>query len=45
MGLLLIIVLIIGFAGLIGNQYSGLRKMDEIKKSLDEIKSLQRGRD
>jgi len=33
----LIIVVIIGFAGMIGNQYSGLRRMESIQKSLDDI--------
>jgi hypothetical protein len=35
--LLLVIIVIIGFAGMIGNQYSGLKRMDELKRSLDEI--------
>jgi hypothetical protein len=35
--LYLIIVLIIGLAGIIGNQYSGLRRMEQSQKSLDEI--------
>lgn len=38
MTLLVIIVLIIGLAGIIGNQYSGLRRMEEIQKSLDDMK-------
>ncbi|WP_186438453.1 hypothetical protein [Cohnella terricola] len=35
--LFLIIVIIIGFAGMIGNQYSGLRRMESIQRSLDDI--------
>jgi hypothetical protein len=35
--LFLIIVLIIGFAGVIGNQYSGLQRMGSIQRSLDDI--------
>ncbi|MBE9918252.1 hypothetical protein G8C92_30090 [Paenibacillus donghaensis] len=38
MTLLVIIVLIIGLAGIIGNQYSGLRRMEAIQKSLDDMK-------
>ena len=37
MTLLLVIILIIGLAGIIGNQYSGLRRMEEMQKSLDDI--------
>lgn len=36
--LLLIIVLVIGLAGIIGNQYSMIRQMEDIKKALREIK-------
>lgn len=37
MTLLLIIVLGIGLAGIIGNQYSGLKRMDDLQKSLDDM--------
>ncbi len=37
MTLLFMIVLVIGIAGIIGNQYSGLRRMDNIQKSLDDL--------
>jgi len=44
---LLVVVLIIAFAGVIGNQYSGLRRMEEMQKSLDQInqtlKELKKG--
>ncbi|WP_438446077.1 hypothetical protein [Gorillibacterium sp. sgz5001074] len=35
--LLLIVILVIGFAGIIGNQYSGLRRMEELQRSLDQL--------
>ncbi|RUS45577.1 hypothetical protein [Cohnella sp. AR92] len=35
--LFIVIVIIIGYAGLIGNQYSSLKRMDGLQKSLDEI--------
>jgi hypothetical protein len=35
--ILLIFILAIGLAGLIGNQYSGLRKMDHLQRSLDDL--------
>lgn len=37
MTLLLIIILVIGFAGIIANHYSGLSKMDEHQRSLDDL--------
>lgn len=39
MTLLLIVILVIGLAGIIGNQYSGLRKMDDLQRSLNDLKS------
>jgi hypothetical protein len=46
MTLLIVIVIIIGLAGIIGNQYSGLQRMNQLQKSLDEIKqSLQDRKD
>ncbi|MEF3353865.1 hypothetical protein PV403_11800 [Paenibacillus sp. GYB006] len=33
----LIVVIVIGFAGVIGNQKSVLRRMESIQRSLDEI--------
>ncbi|MBD3921631.1 hypothetical protein H8B09_22875 [Paenibacillus sp. PR3] len=33
----LTIVVIIGLAGIIGNQYSGLRRMEQLQHSLDQI--------
>lgn len=38
MELLIIVVLIIGIAGLIGNQYLMLKKMEAIEKTLREIR-------
>ncbi len=38
MVLLIIIVLVIGLAGIIGNQYSMLRKMERIEETLREIR-------
>lgn len=35
--LFIVIIIIIGYAGLIGNQYSSLKRMDGLQKSLDEI--------
>lgn len=35
--LYLIIVVVIGFAGIISNQYAGLRRMESLQKSLDEL--------
>jgi hypothetical protein len=34
---LILFVIIIGFAGVIGNQYSSLRRMESIQRSLDDI--------
>lgn len=33
----LTIVVIIGLAGIIGNQYSSLRRMEQLQHSLDEM--------
>ncbi|WP_263621321.1 hypothetical protein [Paenibacillus gallinarum] len=33
----IIVVIVIGFAGVIGNQNSALRRMESIQRSLDEI--------
>lgn len=38
MNLLIVIVLVIGLAGMIGNQYSMLRKMERIEETLREIR-------
>ncbi|MET3548271.1 hypothetical protein ABID47_004901 [Paenibacillus favisporus] len=38
MVLLIIIILVIGLAGIIGNQYSMLRKMERIEETLREIR-------
>lgn len=38
MNLLVVIVIVIGLAGIIGNQYSGLQRMQKIQQTLDEIK-------
>jgi hypothetical protein len=35
--LFIIVVIVIGFAGIISNQYSGLRRMESIQRSLDEM--------
>jgi hypothetical protein len=35
--LFIILVIVIGFAGIISNQYSGLRRMESIQRSLDEM--------
>jgi uncharacterized membrane protein (DUF106 family) len=35
--IIITIALIIGLAGIIGNQYSGLKKMNELQRSLDDI--------
>ncbi|MBB6636038.1 hypothetical protein [Cohnella thailandensis] len=37
MELLIVVLLFVGLAGIIGNQYSGLRKMDAIQRTLEEI--------
>jgi hypothetical protein len=34
---LIIIVMIVGLAGIISNQYSALRRMDRMQRSLDEL--------
>ena len=38
MGLLIIIIILVGLAGMIGNQYSILRKMEGIEAILREIR-------
>jgi len=42
--LFIAIVLIIGFAGIIGNQYSGLQRMTQMQKTLEEIRDELRGK-
>ncbi|QTH45440.1 hypothetical protein J4772_14105 [Cohnella sp. LGH] len=44
MTLFIAIVLIIGFAGIIGNQYSGLQRMTQMQKTLEEIRDELRGK-
>jgi len=34
---MLVVILIIGLAGIIGNQYSSMRRMEGIQRSLDDI--------
>lgn len=34
---LIIIVMIVGLAGIISNQYSALRRMEHMQRSLDEL--------
>ncbi|MBT2760507.1 hypothetical protein [Paenibacillus sp. ISL-20] len=34
---LIIIVMIVGLAGIISNQYSALRRMERMQRSLDEL--------
>lgn len=41
MELLIIIILVISLAGMIGNQYSMLRKMEGIEKVLREIRDKE----
>lgn len=41
---LVVIIIIIGLAGIIGNQYSGLQRMNQIQKTLDEIKDSMRNK-
>ncbi|UNK16882.1 hypothetical protein MNQ98_20625 [Paenibacillus sp. N3/727] len=31
------VILLIGLFGIIGNQYSGLRRMEKLQKTLDEV--------
>jgi len=40
--LFIAIVLIIGLAGIIGNQYSGLQRMNHMQKTLEEIRDAVR---
>ncbi|MBH5317664.1 hypothetical protein I6N90_07600 [Paenibacillus sp. GSMTC-2017] len=35
--ILIIILLFVGITGIIGNQYSGLRRMEQLQRSLDDI--------
>lgn len=42
MTLFIAIVLIIGLAGIIGNQYSGLQRMNQMQKTLEEIRDAMR---
>lgn len=44
MSILIVLILIIGLAGLIGNQYSGLKRMEEMQRSLDDINQKLRER-
>jgi hypothetical protein len=39
----LVIVVIIGFAGVIGNQYSMLRRMEKLQQTLEELKDNLKG--
>nr|AYQ72093.1 hypothetical protein EAV92_05620 [Cohnella candidum] len=39
---LLVVVLFVGLAGIIGNQYSGLKRMESIQRSLDDINQILR---
>jgi type II secretory pathway pseudopilin PulG len=42
MTLLIVVVIIIGLAGIIGNQYSGLQRMKEMQQSLEDIRNSLR---
>jgi hypothetical protein len=35
--ILLAFILVVGFVGVIGNQYSGIKRMNELQRSLDDI--------
>lgn len=35
--ILIIIILIVGLAGIIGNQYAALRRMESIQHSIDDM--------
>ncbi|GKU79168.1 hypothetical protein L3i20_v235650 [Paenibacillus sp. L3-i20] len=37
MVILILIVIIIGLSGIIGNQYSSLRRAEQMQRSLDDI--------
>lgn len=37
MELFIFVILLIGLFGIIGNQYSGLRRMEKLQQTLDEI--------
>jgi len=43
--LFIAIVLIIGLAGIIGNQYSGLQRMNKMQQTLEEIRDAIRSRE
>lgn len=45
MTLFIAIVLIIGLAGIIGNQYSGLQRMSKMQQTLEEIRDAIRARE
>ncbi|GIO90956.1 MULTISPECIES: hypothetical protein [Paenibacillus] len=34
---LIVILLFVGLAGIISNQYSGLRRMEQMQRSLDQL--------
>ncbi|WP_256757566.1 hypothetical protein [Cohnella sp. WQ 127256] len=42
MTLLIVIIIIIGLAGIIGNQYSSLQRMNQMQKTLEEIRDTLR---
>ncbi|HZG86867.1 hypothetical protein [Paenibacillus sp.] len=41
MGFLFIVILIVGMAGMIGNQYAMLRKMDRLEAALRDIRDMK----
>jgi len=41
MGFLFIVILVAGMAGMIGNQYAMLRKMDRLEEALRDIRDLK----
>ncbi|MFC4597860.1 hypothetical protein [Cohnella hongkongensis] len=45
MTLFIAIVLVIGLAGIIGNQYSGLQRMSKMQQTLEEIRVAIRAKD
>jgi hypothetical protein len=42
MTLLIVFIIIIGLAGIIGNQYSGVQRMKEMQQTLEEIRNSLR---
>lgn len=34
---IIVVILLVGLLGIISNQYSGLRRMEKLQKTLDEI--------